>query len=88
MLKYLSEKFKENEFTCSGKNTEKNLHFSVEVKLGESKINQKTKEQAHKDIKCYMKHIDSLDLSQIPYWKWLIIFQKRFMENFKELFEY
>ena len=48
MLKYLSEKYKENEFTCLGKNTEEYLHFSVELKVGESKINRKTKEQAHK----------------------------------------
>ena len=31
MLKYLSEKAKENEFTCLGKNTEEYLHFSVEL---------------------------------------------------------
>ena len=55
MLKHLPKKFKE----FLGKNTEKHLNFSIELKITRAKINRETKEQADKDIKYYMKLIDS-----------------------------
>lgn len=52
----MSEIFREIEFNCFGKNTEKYIGFSVESKKTEVKINRKTKEQNNKDIKDFMNH--------------------------------
>ena len=59
MVKHLFEKFEENNLTCLGENTEKCASILVELRKTEVKINRKIKQQINKEIRCYMKIIDS-----------------------------